>query len=286
MWLPFALLTALLTSCQDVFIKKAAEKVDPYVIAWAWIFFSLPFLYPLLLTQNAPPLGSLFWETVLTATAILTLASIFYVKALQRADLSVAVPMLAFTPVLLLGTSPIMVGEFPKLTGLLGIFLVVAGSYVLNLKEKHRGYLAPFRSLIRHPGSRYMLAVAVLFSISANLDKIGIKQSSPLLWVIALNTALAVTLGVIMFKKTQNIGQQIKQGWPFLILVGFFNAFALFSHMIALQLTLVAYVIAIKRTSVLFTSLFGFIFFKEKGLAERLSGVLLMVAGVLVILFA
>ena len=53
--------------------------------------------------------------------------------------------------------------------------------------------------------------------------------------------------------------------------------------MMAINLTLVAYVIAIKRTSAIMSSLFGFWLFKEKGIKERLLGVVLMVLGVILI---
>jgi len=65
--------------------------------------------------------------------------------------------------------------------------------------------------------------------------------------------------------------------------VGFFTAATLIFQMLAIQLTLVAYVISIKRTSALMVVVFGAIFFREKGLKHRLAGVLLMLAGVVLI---
>lgn len=54
-------------------------------------------------------------------------------------------------------------------------------------------------------------------------------------------------------------------------------------HMIAVSMTLVAYAIAIKRTSILFTVLWGALLFKEKNFKERLIGAAIMLAGVLLI---
>jgi len=50
-------------------------------------------------------------------------------------------------------------------------------------------------------------------------------------------------------------------------------------------MTKVPYVIAIKRTSVIMTSLVGFFLLKEKGIKERLVGISLMVVGVFLIAF-
>jgi len=53
--------------------------------------------------------------------------------------------------------------------------------------------------------------------------------------------------------------------------------------MLAINMTLVAYVISIKRTSAIIVVLAGFWFFKEKNTGYRLLGASIMVAGVLCI---
>lgn len=286
MWILFALLTAFFGSLSDVFGKKVVGKVDIYVASWAWVFFSLPLTF-LIFTFNEPtPLGPYFLRTLFFSSVTLVLASLFYFKALKESDLSLVMPMMAFTPVLLLITSPIMVGEFPSLVGLFGIILIVIGSYVLNLKERSKGYLAPFKALVDHRGTRCMLVVAVLFSVTANLDKIGIQNSSVFTWILILNLVLSVVFSIIMFIKSKDFLLQIKSVWPWLIFLGLANSLLLIFNMITLQMTIVPYLIAVKRTSILISSLFGFILFKEKGVKERLGGVLLMLLGVLLICFS
>ena len=56
--------------------------------------------------------------------------------------------------------------------------------------------------------------------------------------------------------------------------------------MTAISLTLVTYVIAIKRTSVIMSVLWGAIIFKEKGIKERLVGAVIMVLGVVLIVLS
>ena len=53
-----------------------------------------------------------------------------------------------------------------------------------------------------------------------------------------------------------------------------------------IQLTLVSYVIAIKRLSIVFGVLFGYLIFKEKNIKERLAGASIMVAGAVLILLS
>jgi uncharacterized membrane protein len=56
-------------------------------------------------------------------------------------------------------------------------------------------------------------------------------------------------------------------------------------HLMAIRLIYVSYMIAIKRSSLLFGIVFGVVFFKEKGLKKKLIGGVLMVLGILIITF-
>ena len=130
-----------------------------------------------------------------------------------------------------------------------------------------------------------MLMVAVLYSFSANMDKIGVIHSSPIMWIFTLHGMMSLALGIVMISRTKDIRQQIKSAWPLLLAVGIFNGLALIFQMSAIKMTLLPYLIAVKRTSVIMTALFGFFLFKEKGLKERLIGTVLMVLGVFMISF-
>jgi drug/metabolite transporter (DMT)-like permease len=285
MWIFLAFLVAVLTSVQDVLAKKISSKVSPYVTAWAWPFFSIPVLGCFLFTQKTIVLGPLFWPVLFAGTVSLTVASLFFFKAIEAADLSLSIPMLSFTPLFLLVTSPLMLHEVPSVVGLIGIFLILAGSYVLFYDPSAGHSLTPFAALLRSRGTRYMLIVAVLFSIGGNIDKIGVMQSSPLVWSIALNTAVSVFLGVIMLLKVKEPLKQIKSKWPAFLLIGGTMGLVMVFQMQAIMMTKVPYVIAVKRTSVVMSSLWGVLFFGEKGGQRRLFAILLMVAGVFVIAF-
>ena len=85
-----------------------------------------------------------------------------------------------------------------------------------------------------------------------------------------------------MFKSRNNLGQIIKN-YKFFGLLGFFHSLMIITHMIAMSLTQVTYMIAVKRTSLLFSIGYGYIFFKEEKIRERLLGSLLMIIGVILI---
>jgi uncharacterized membrane protein len=204
-------------------------------------------------------------------------------KAIKHSDLSLTVPMVVFTPLFLLITSPLIVGEFPNLFGFFGVILIVVGSYLLQVKKRAEGILQPFKSLLQQKGPRYMLLVAFIWSISANIDKIGVMNSSPTLWITSMCMLISIGLFPFTYKhlfgKTVEIKKTIRMVFP----IGLVYSFVILNQMIAINLTLVSYVISIKRMSAVFAVFWGFLIFKETEIKERLLGVSIMILGVLLI---
>ncbi|MEG4028348.1 MULTISPECIES: DMT family transporter [unclassified Microcoleus] len=283
MWLILASLSAFFEAVKDVVSKHNLKANDEYVVTWSLTFFTAVFLTPLLLIIEIPPLNQQFWIALLIGGSMNAVIALLYIKAIKLSDLSLTVPLVALTPLFMLLTSPLIVGEYPNFFDGIGVFLIVMGSYLLNIKEKSQGYLAPFKALLYQPGSKLMLLVAFLWSITTNFDKIGVQNSSAIFWVFALLTTMSVLLLPVLLHKTSNPKRQIIQYLPMLMATGFFNALGVIFQMQALTMTLVVQVIALKRTSVLMGVLFGHFIFKEKDIQERFLGAAIMMGGVLFI---
>ncbi|MBI2574842.1 EamA family transporter [Candidatus Woesearchaeota archaeon] len=287
LWLLLSLLSAASESAKDAFSKKSLKRLDEYTAAWALRFFSFAFIIPVLIVAKIPHIGSGFWAALLVSGILNLATTILYMKAIKSSDLSLAVPMIAFTPLFLLITSPLMLGEFPTTLGIGGVALIVAGSYILNASERSKGLFAPFKALLREKGPRLMLGVALIWSITSNIDKIGVQNSSPIFWAAAMNGSLAVILiPIALYKagkapklKTAGLTANLKSLAP----IGLFGAFMHIFQFTAISMAFVAYVNAIKRTSILMSVLTGHFLFSEKRALERLTGAAIMVAGVIMI---
>lgn len=282
-WLILGIFTAFFEALKDVFGKQNLKKSDEYVVAWSLAFFSVIFLIPWVIYTGIPALNTQFAIALLIGGSINAVTAILYIKAIKVSDLSLTVPLVALTPLFMLLTSPLIVGEYPNFFDYIGILLIVTGSYLLNIKEKSQGYLAPFKALVKEPGPKMMLIVAFLWSITSNFDKIGVKNSSPIFWLFSLFGTMSILLLPILLHKTPNPSRKILKQLPMLAAMGFFNAIGVLFQMQALTLTLVVQVIAIKRTSVLMGVLLGHFIFKEKDIQQRLLGAGIMIFGVFVI---
>lgn len=284
MWLPLAFLTAIFESGKDIFGKKGLTAgADIYIMAWAWRLLALPFLLPLLPAALPVNLGAAFWPALVAGASLNILAALLYMEAIRSCDLSLSVPLVTFTPLFLLFTSPLLLGEVPDLSGIFGVLLIVSGAYLLNIAKMHDGLAAPLRALLKERGARLMLLVALIWSLTANIDKIGLQNSSPLLWATAINAAIALGMLPLVLMRLRRPEVSRRWPWRWLLLVGLCGGLTTVCQMLAISLTQVPYVIAVKRLSILFTALYGLLLLREKGLRERLTGTLVMLAGVIVL---
>lgn len=281
-WLAFAILTAFFESLKDVLSKHSLNQLDTYVVGWASMLFTALFLLPVLLIVHIPPLGPHFGLALICGGSLNVVAYTLYIKALKASDLSLTVPMVTLTPLFLLVTSPLILHESASFADVVGICLIVIGAYVLNLKARSQGYFAPIRALFRELGPRLMLIVAFIWSFTSTFDKIGVHNSSPIFWAFALFTFLAIGMLPIALYKSRPHLHQIGDNLGILSSIGLCTAIAVACQMMAVNLTLLTNVIAIKRTSALMSVYLGYLIFKEKGVQERLLGAVVMVTGVIV----
>jgi len=177
MWPLLALSGAVAQAAYSTGVKVLLRRVSPYLVAGASFLPASGVLFLLSYLLGFPVLWEGFLSAVAATVAINVVATVLSYRALAVSDLSLCLPMLAFTPVFLLLTSFFILGEVPSAAGILGICLVAAGSYLLAAKGP--GVLAPLRTLSRDTGVRMMLAVAFLYSISVNYDKVVVETSNP-----------------------------------------------------------------------------------------------------------
>ncbi len=285
LWVLYSLLSAFSWATADVFTKKISEA-DDYILMLARFLYAAPFVLLLLFFIAIPTLESGFWLALSFAIPVEVLAWVFYIKAIRISPLSLVVPFLSLTPVFLILTSFVMLGELPTIIGFFGILLVVIGAYILNFKSFSKGILEPFKSILKKKGCVYMIIVAFLFSITSNLGKILVQKSSPLFFSAIYTPLIAILFLIIAFFTSRKKIVQLKSDFRNSFLIGLFFGLMMIFHNLAIRLVIVPYMISIKRTSSIFSVLYGYFLFKEKNIRERLIGTLIMLIGAaLIILF-
>ncbi len=277
-WIVYALITAFSIATADAISKKAMIRSHEYVIAWVRQGYTLPFLAVVFFFIEIPPLDNTFWLTLLVAVPLDVTAIILYVKAIRLSPLSLTIPFIALSPMFVIITAFVILGELPDISGLFGILLIVIGAYLLNVRATKHGVLGPIKAIKKERGSILMIIVALIYSVTSTLGKVAVLHSSPLFFGAFYPFILTIIFTVIVGFKGQ-LSSVISRPRIFLG-IGFFIAIMMLSHFTAISLTDVAYMISVKRLSLLFSVAYGWILFGERNVAERLIGSILMIAGV------
>ncbi len=284
LWFILAIATALSVATGDALTKKFFGRFSPYDMAVASSIYSLPFLVVYILFIPIPQIDTVFWWLASVLVPLDTFAFYLYMKAIKLSPLSISIPFLSFTPVFMILTGVIVLGEVPNNWGIIGIGFVVAGSYLLNVTQVKYGYFAPFRAILKEPGSILMLVVAFIYSFLAVLGKKAIQHSSPLFFGFFYLAALDITT-LIFFPFLEKIRWRDILKVPVKGLsVGVMLFLHALFHCLAINMIEAVYMIAVKRMSILFSIVYGWILFKESDISARMLGALFMFLGVVFII--
>jgi drug/metabolite transporter (DMT)-like permease len=282
MWVSLAIVTAIGFAATNSYAKALSRSAHVFTVTWAMMVLSLPWALLMLRVRGMPEVEPTFYAAALGSVALNMVAVTLQVKALSVSPLSVTVPFLALTPLFMLVTSVIVLGETPDTKGLVGIVLIAAGGYTIHLEKARGGILAPLKAIGTERGSALMLLVAFIWSWAATLDKLAVLRSSPPFYTAFFAAAFGVLyapLLVVGLRRSPLRRQQV----PRLFLLGAFSAAMILSQMSALELTIASYVIAIKRAGAVVAVLLGYVYYRERHLLPRLAGALLMALGVVLI---
>lgn len=283
-----SLSSALCLAISDALIKKAFSQVNEYDGAWLRLIFCLPLLLASLLFIDVPVLDRKFFISFGIALPLEILAMVLYIKALRISPLSLTLPFLSLTPLFLIIFSYLVLRESLSLRGVLGILCISAGGYMLNIHAAKKSFLEPLRAIMKERGSVYMIGVACIYSFTSALGKIGIVHSSPLFFGVTY--FLVLTLAFTPLKKRfgrENILATLNgKTMMTLAFSGIAYAGMIVSHMLAISMSKAAYMIALKRSSILIGVVLGYVFFQESRVGQRFLGALIMFAGIVLIVLS
>ncbi len=295
-WAPLAMVTAFSTAVVDALLKARFSSLSPGTMAVVRATSPLPFLLPLLISMEWPELPQAFWLDLSMLLPLEIAALLLYMRALKVSPLSLSIPYLAFTPVFITLTGWMLLGEEISPQGLAGIILVAAGAWLLHYRPRG-GVTGPVRSMLKEQGSWLMLLVAAIYSITSVLGKQAVLNSSPIFFAcfyfVLLSLVVPMAVGMIEgpwgrrasrgFRGIKMISWAMDAPWAWTA-VGLAQSVMVLTHMWAISLTNAAYMIAIKRTSLLFSVIFGGLLFKERDMKRRFTGAAVMVSGTAIIL--
>lgn len=269
---------------QKILTRKGADPLFVIALPLAALAALLIPLYPFLL----PGVRAGFWPNITICAVLAVSGNAMLVQALKLSDLSVLGPINAYKSVVSLVPGVILLHEVPRPLALLGIALIIAGSYFLLDKQVNQ----PRRNLLLRffadRGTQFRFAALILSALEAVFLKRAVLASTPFTtfagWCLLGSVFAAASVLAVLAQRLPREVEVARANWrPYALLAGTTGLMQI-TTLVTFGALQVGYALALFQTSTLLTVLLGRHFFDEGHFLERLLGSAVMVAGAVLII--
>lgn len=287
MWIVFAFLSALFAGVTAVLAKCGIRKTDSDVATAIRTIVVLAFAWAMVFVVGSEgQIASVGGNTLLflILSGLATGASwLFYFRALQLGDINRVVPIDKSSTVLTILLAFLILQESISVPKGIGIVLIAAGTWLM-IQKKANGCDPPKSG---HGWLFCAVMSAVFASLTAILGKIGIEGvESNLGTAIRTGVVLVMAWLVVLVKgKLSLVKQAPKNELGWICLSGAATGASWLCYYRALQDGLASVVVPIDKLSIVVTVIFSRVVFGEKLTKRSGTGLALIVAGTLAMLF-
>ncbi|MFH1649325.1 MAG: DMT family transporter [Candidatus Woesearchaeota archaeon] len=287
-WIVLAILSAILAAAIALLVKRTLLQEHAMefsaVLALFNVFATIP-LWPKVDWASITPelLLVVFVTSILAAAGFLLIA-----KGVRHMPVSTASPMLTIQPLVLVVFAFLFIHE--RLMGLqiVGIAVIVIGAFVMELRKGDH-FLNPFKRLVHGKHHIFIIAALIIYSVSGVFDKIILStyHATPYTYMVLIHFFIAIDFLILMLifhDGVKGISHGVKQAGAFLFLLAILTVGMRTVQAMAIQQADVSLVVAIKRTSAIFATIIGGSIFREEHVLRKSIGVIIMVAGALLLI--
>lgn len=288
LWLILTFFSAIVVSLKDIISKKilieykvSANQVlleENLIIFIIVLIIFFPFIQINLFIDNF----SLF----LAKACSLGSFSILYLILLKKYELSLVAPILNLSPFFLLILSTLFLNEIISFLQVIGILIIIISTFFLERFQKKEINSITKKSTLSTKIKFYIISFFMLLAVSleAIFNKIifdnGINVYSNLFF-----SSLIIFIAIIIYlikerKLSSNIKNLISK--PKISIIGFVSILDNFIILSAISFptAIVSLIIPIRRTSTLFSALFGGLLFHESHIFKKIIIISAMILGV------
>lgn len=286
MWFWYALLAAGLGSVENFLNKKALNRVSPLLMTWAAFALSLPLFFWFAFRNGVPQVNVWFFIGAIGSSVIFVFAKALRNNSLKYSLLSKLTPLTSFNAIFAYIFGLVFLSENIRFFALIGLMLIVLGTYIINVEKAKEDLLEPFKILFRDKHTVIFLIGLVLASLASIFDKTAVTNIFPSNVALALfveDLIMTIILTFYIFKKEKRWVGELKQNFGILTIYSVLYAVVSGLVFAAFASGPIALSIGVKRLEVIFTLLLGYIFLNDKPPKYAWIGTLIMLLGVILI---
>ena len=285
MWILFAIGSALFAVATSVLAKCGIKKTDSTVATAVRTVVVLAMSFVMVLIVGSlggiRDISAKAW-VFLILSGIATGASwLCYFRALQFGDINKVVPIDKSSTILTLLLAFIVLGEPITWLKSVCVVLIAAGTYMMIERKKNDEKKETRRSWIV-----YAVLSAVFAALTSILGKIGISGVESNLGTMIRTAVVLIMSWLMVFVtgKTSSLRGISGKELGFICLSGVATGGSWLCYYKALRDGLASVVVPIDKLSILVTIAFSYFVFREKLSRKALIGLVLIVAGTLLML--
>jgi drug/metabolite transporter (DMT)-like permease len=276
--------SAVMHALWNLLVKRCRHKT---VFIW-WMFVASGSLF----TITLPFINETFvWPNLYTFT-MLTIGAVCFVlyhllngRAYRGGDLSVVYPLTQTSIIYVPIWGMTILGERLTLHGIMGIILVIFGTYTVQLRRLSlTDMIKPFRDL-RSQSVRASLAAGFIYSIGSIAEKTGVKQCPPLYFTyfLVMMMFLLMSINLLRPKYHSHIISEFKENWRLILYSGPIMMASFLTFRYGLNLAPVSYAVPVRQVSIMVGVLIGIIFLGESFGRIRIISACFILAGAILI---
>ena len=285
MWIIFAFGSALFAGLTSILAKCGIRKTDSNVATAIRTIVVLLFSWLMVFVTGAQgELGNVTpktWIFLILSGASTGASWLCYFKALQIGDINKVVPIDKSSIILtILLAFPFLKEEISPLK-LICVLLIGIGTFLMITKKDGTKKDTEGKKWLV-----YALLSAVFASLTSILGKIGISGINSNLGTAIRTIVVLIMAWIVVFAtgKQHTVKQTDRKELGFICLSGIATGASWLCYYKALQDGLASVVVPIDKLSILITILFSWLVFHEKLSRKALLGLILVVAGTLLML--
>ena len=286
-WYILALVSALFSASAAIFEKKILFKEKALAFSAVLALFNFVIAIPFFFFVDFSSLTLislcvLFFKSILGAFAFLCV-----MLGIKNLEISNALPLLVLTPGLVAFFAFIFLREVLGGMELFGMLLLLAGTYVLQLKSKQK-FWDPFKIFIKSKAHKYIIWALILFTTTSILDKALLKNFNlpvnAFMGFQHLFLAIVFLVFVLFSGGISQVKNPLKNSWKWILPLAFLTITYRYTQIEAVKAASVALVLSLKRISVFFAVLIGGRLFKDHSLLRRVIATAIMVIGAVLVI--
>lgn len=283
-WFSYAVLSAFIGSLSAIIEKRTLSHIHAIDFSIALSFAAAIISFPVLFVTSW---GSVPLPAILLAFGVSILASFAFIgvtRGLRHLEISTSSSLFLLGPFVTVLLAYVFLGETLSPLQLFGIVLLAGGIYVLETRHFFR-FKEFWKNTTGDRYTRYILFGLLLYGFSSIGDRIilGHYLVDPKFYTALVQLFLAFQFILIAFYYRGGVRaplQSVRKEWKMLLLVALLTTLYRWMQGEAVALAAVGLVIAVKRSSALFTTIIGGELFKEKEILRKSIACTIMISGV------